>query len=91
MSDAPTQAPCPVCHEPLTLRLTHGRKSGKAFLMLICAQDGRHFRGFINDRTFVGGVLSRLESHNPGENTGVDPEDGADPSRLSKTNLERGS
>ena len=91
MSDAPMQAPCPVCHEPLTLRLTHGRKSGKAFLMLLCAQDGRHFRGFINDRSYVDGVLSRLEGHTPLKEIEVDPKDGVPPSGRSKTNLERGS
>ena len=38
-----------------------GRKSGKAFLMLVCPVDGRHFRGFITDRTYVRQVMSRLE------------------------------
>ena len=52
---------CPVCGQPLSLRLAHGRKSGKPFVMLICAQDGRHFRGFISDRTFVKGVVEHLE------------------------------
>ena len=55
------QVPCLVCHHPLILRLARGRKSGKAFLMLVCAEDGRHFRGFINDREFVAQVLARLE------------------------------
>jgi hypothetical protein len=29
--------------------------------MLICPQDGRHFRGFINDQTYVKGVMAKLE------------------------------
>lgn len=53
---------CPICHLPLSVQLARGRKSGKAFVMLICALDGRHFRGFISDRTFVKGVLERLEA-----------------------------
>ena len=53
--------PCLVCGEPLTLRLAKGRKSQKIFLMLVCGRDGRHFRGFVNDREFVDQVLSRLE------------------------------
>ncbi len=72
----------------LVLRIARGRKSGKTFLMLLCAQDGRHFRGFINDRTYVDGVLSRLEDHTPVKDGGVDPEDGDAPAGRSKTNLE---
>ncbi|MBI2859187.1 MAG: hypothetical protein HYX90_08925 [Chloroflexi bacterium] len=52
---------CPVCGQPLTVRLAHGRKSGKPFVMLICAVDGRHFRGFITDREYVEKVLVNLE------------------------------
>ena len=58
---AAATAPCPVCRQPLTLRLAKGRKSGKPFLMLICAADPRHFRGFISDKGFVGQALARLE------------------------------
>ncbi len=53
--------PCMVCREPLIVRLARGRKSGKPFVMLLCAQDGRHFRAFINDREYVSGVLERVE------------------------------
>ena len=53
--------PCLICGRALTLRLARGRKSGKPFLMLICPQDGRHFRGFINDQTYVKQVLAKLE------------------------------
>ena len=75
----------------LTLRLARGRKSGKTFLMLVCVQDGRHFRGFINDRAFVDGVLAHLERHTLEKQTGVDLGDGKGASKRSKTNLERGS
>ena len=53
--------PCLICGTALTLRLARGRKSGKPFLMLICPQDGRHFRGFINDQSYVKEVLAKLE------------------------------
>lgn len=53
---------CPVCHQPLAVRLAHGRKSGKPFVMLLCGHDGRHFRGFISDRSYVAGVVERVES-----------------------------
>ncbi|HZA25606.1 MAG TPA: hypothetical protein VFA32_23925 [Dehalococcoidia bacterium] len=54
--------PCIVCGTSLTLRTARGRKSGKPFLMLLCPQDGRHFRGFINDQSYVKEVLSKLEA-----------------------------
>lgn len=54
--------PCVVCGGPLALRVAHGRKSGKPFLMLVCAEDGRHFRAFINDQAYVRSVLDGLES-----------------------------
>ena len=52
--------PCLVCKGPLTVKLAHGRKSGKAFVMLLCGHDGRHFRAFISDREYVGRVLESL-------------------------------
>ena len=91
MSTSKSQPPCPVCRQPLDLRIARGRKSGKTFLMLVCARDGRHFRGFINDRTYVDGVLSRLEGHTSLKELDVDQEEGAAPSRRSKTDLEQGS
>jgi hypothetical protein len=54
--------PCLICGTPLTLRLARGRKSGKPFLMLICPQDGPHFRGFINDQAYVRQVLAKVEA-----------------------------
>ncbi len=53
---------CVVCGEGLSVRLARGRKSQKPFLMLGCARDGRHFRGFISDKAYVGQVLARLEA-----------------------------
>ena len=57
--------PCLICGVPLSLRTARGRKSGKAFLMLVCPVDGRHFRGFITDRDYVKQVLARLEKAQP--------------------------
>ncbi|MBI4203211.1 MAG: hypothetical protein HY532_08895 [Chloroflexi bacterium] len=56
-----TTLPCPLCRAPLDVRLARGRKSGKAFIMLVCPADGRHFRGFITDRQYVSGVLAKAE------------------------------
>ena len=53
---------CLVCQGPLELRVAHGRKSNKPFLLLICPVDGRHFRGFIADKEYVAGVIRRAES-----------------------------
>ena len=36
----------PVCQLDLSVRPIRGRKLGKPFLMFVCPQDGRHFRGF---------------------------------------------
>ena len=80
--------PCLVCGEQLTIRLAKGRKSQKTFLMLVCSQDGRHFRGFINDRAFVDGVLAHLEGHTPASTGGVALDDGEAATRPSRTNLE---
>ena len=54
---------CPVCHQPLSFRIAKGRKSGKAFLMVVCLQDGRHFRGFVADRVYVKHLLDRVEEN----------------------------
>ena len=88
MNNVAKMAPCLVCEEPLELRPAQGRRSGKPFLMLICPRDGRHFRGFINDKEFVAGVMSRLEGHTPVANSDLDREDGDAPAGRSKTNLE---
>jgi hypothetical protein len=84
-----TPIPCLICQQPLTMRLARGRKSGKPFLMLICQVDGRHFRGFINDQTYVQRVLARLEGHTPSSGAGDDQDDNPTPGNGSKTILER--
>jgi len=53
---------CPVCGDLLSIRLVTGRKSGKPFVMMLCSQDGRHFRGFINHRPYVEQFVDKLES-----------------------------
>jgi hypothetical protein len=56
---------CPICNQPLSLKLARGRKSGKAFIMLFCSGDGRHFRGFISYRPYVQEVLDKLDAMKP--------------------------
>ena len=58
---------CPICGKPLSIGLARGRKSKKLFVMLLCAQDGRHFRGFINHRPYVERVLDSLDAANQSE------------------------
>jgi hypothetical protein len=58
---------CPICNESLLIRLARGRKSGKAFVMLVCAIDGRHFRGFINHQSYVKQVIENIEATNKTE------------------------
>ena len=48
---------CPVCSNPLSVTVARGRKSNKPFIMLKCNTDGRHFRGFITDQSYVKRVL----------------------------------
>ena len=81
--------PCLICGDPLTVRMARGRKSGKPFVMLVCGRDGRHFRGFITDQTYVGEILARLEGLREGVEGGGDLEDGKSPSKRSKSDLKR--
>ena len=53
---------CHICGVALQVRVARGRKSGKRFVALKCPSDGRHFRGFVADREFVGQLLDQLES-----------------------------
>jgi len=46
----------------MELRIATGRKSQKPFLMVLCLQDGRHFRGFIGDKEYVSKVFKEAES-----------------------------
>jgi hypothetical protein len=57
--------------------------------MLICPADGRHFRGFINDQSYVKQVLARLESHTPSLAGGNDGDANHTMKTRSKTILER--
>ncbi len=85
------EIPCLVCRQPLALRLARGRKSGKPSIMLICPTDGRHFRGFISDRAYVGQVLALLEDQTT-SSEGQDEDDiNPDSGTRSKTNLEPGN
>ena len=61
MTESNLSVPCVVCGVPLTIRPARGRKSGKSFLMVICPQDGRHFRGFIADKDYVNHVFEKAE------------------------------
>ena len=54
--------PCPVCQVDLAVRPCQGRKSGKDFLMFVCPENGRHFRGFITDQGFMNQLLERVNS-----------------------------
>ncbi|MFC1935655.1 hypothetical protein ACFLX9_02705 [Chloroflexota bacterium] len=54
-----TSIRCPICTEPLKFSLATSRraKKKKAFIMLVCPNDGRHFRGFISDQNFVSQLV----------------------------------
>ena len=51
------QIRCPLCGSGIAARLARGRKSGKPFILLVCPQDARHFRGFIGDQQYVKQVV----------------------------------
>lgn len=53
---------CPVCGTGMELRKARGKRSGKPSLQLLCPDDARHFRGFINDRDFVDQVIRRADA-----------------------------
>lgn len=54
---------CLVCRRALEVRLAKGRRSEKPFVMLVCPNDGRHFRGFISHQPYVKEVLDKLASN----------------------------
>jgi len=63
---------CLICSALLTVRVSRGRKSNKPFIMFVCPEDGRHFRGFITDQKYVAKVLADKESiFNPVGKTGT--------------------
>jgi len=59
----------PVCHKPLLVKIAHGWKSNKPFIMFVCNEDGRHFRGFISDQQYVIRIFENSISRK-GEITG---------------------
>ena len=59
MRESSSPVTCLVCGAALSIRAARGRKSGKPFVMLICPEDGRHFRAFITDQNYVQGVLDK--------------------------------
>jgi hypothetical protein len=74
MDNNSQQLPCLVCGCQLAVRVARGRKSGKPFVMIICPADGRHFRGFVGDREYVGRVARAaglLGGEPPGPSPGV--------------------
>ena len=71
---------CPICTEPLKFSIATSRraKHKKAFIMLVCPTDGRHFRGFISDQEWVGRLIEAQVDTNPsstgmGGGTGIPP------------------
>ena len=90
MNKTVQEIPCLVCREPLALRLARGRKSGKPFIMLVCPSDGRHFRGFISDRVYVGQVLALLEGQTPSLDDKKGGEISSTSSRRSKNEIGAG-
>lgn len=40
---------CPICGAELKLEFTTNKRTQRCGVMLVCPEDGRHFRGFIND------------------------------------------
>ena len=71
MTELVQGAPCPICSTTLRVQLAQGRKSGKPFVMLVCSQDGRHFRGFINHQPYVQQVLELAKSKQDGLTEGA--------------------
>ncbi len=61
---------CPICSNTLSVKLAKGRKSNKLFIMLVCGKDGRHFRGFITDQTYVERVLGEQPLQGAGIGSG---------------------
>ncbi|MBM3945083.1 MAG: hypothetical protein FJ317_06290 [SAR202 cluster bacterium] len=65
------QVKCPVCAAVLTVSPAKSRKAKKpkAFLMLVCPVDGRHFRGFISDQSIVKRVVDAAAGTSMGTGT----------------------
>jgi hypothetical protein len=54
-----TGIPCPLCQEPLAMYVTTSRR-GRHAIGLVCRRDGRHLRGFINDKDFVAATIAKI-------------------------------
>ena len=54
---------CPLCQARLRFSLASSRraKNQKHFVMLVCPNDARHFRGFISDQTHVAKLIRATE------------------------------
>lgn len=52
---------CPVCGGVVALKLAHGKRTAKVFVMMMCPVNGKHLRAFISDKEFVDSVLANLE------------------------------
>ncbi len=71
-----TPAPvCLICGAALKVALTRSQK-GKVAVGLSCPVDGRHFRGFVNDRDYVTRTIQATQVLQNAPKTGV--EKGAD-------------
>ena len=51
---------CPVCTTNLSMEPRQNQKTDRLFLMLVCPENGAHFRAFINDRDYVTETIKRL-------------------------------
>ncbi len=51
---------CLICEQPLVVRLARGRRSNKTFVMMVCPEDGRHFRAFLNHAPYVKAMQELL-------------------------------
>jgi len=61
-----------------SLATSRRAKRKKAFVMLVCPTDGRHFRGFISDQQWVERLVdahvdTKLATTGTGEGTGTAP------------------
>ena len=61
------QIGCPLCRTRLRFSIATSKKAKrqKAFIMLVCPVDRRHFRGFIGDQDYVRRVIDQLNGERP--------------------------
>ena len=52
---------CLICGDPLIIRPSRSRKTGKPSIMIVCPNDGRHFRGWITYQPYVKEVMDKME------------------------------